>query len=78
MSLSKITFQASASSSPVTRYIQDGITLGEYLEDVESVTTLSNVTVEVNGEPADLNEELENGDAVSISQKKTASGQVAA
>jgi sulfur carrier protein ThiS len=74
MSLNKITFQASAASSPQTRYIQDGITVGEYLDEVEGFTSLGSVTVEVNGEPFDLNTELSDGDAVSIAQKKTASG----
>jgi hypothetical protein len=78
MALSKITFQASQASSPVTRYIQSDITLGQYLDDVEGVTSLSNVTVLVNGEDGDLNQELESGDEVTLATKKTASGQAAA
>lgn len=74
MALLKVKFASSPSSTPETRYVQDGLSVGEYLEDVEGITNLSNVTVEVNGDAASLNDELENGDIVTLAQKKTASG----
>jgi hypothetical protein len=74
MALSKVRFAASPSSTPETRYIQDGLSVGEYLEEVEGITSLSNVTVEVNGEAANLNADVEDGDTITLAQKKTASG----
>jgi len=74
MSLVSINYTASPTSSSITRYVQEGVSIKEYLEDVEGLDSFKAISVEVDGVPADLDDEIWDGMAISIAQKKTASG----
>jgi len=75
MSLVSINFTASPTSASVTRFVQDGCTISEYLQEVEGINSFKDITVEVDGAPTDLDNDLEDGMNITIAQKKTDSGQ---
>jgi len=70
----KINYIASPTSATETRFVEGGRSIQEYLEDVEGLSSTKNVAVEVDGEEADLDEEIYDGMTISLSQLKTASG----
>ena len=69
-----VKFIASPSSAPQTRYVEGDRTIREYLEDIEGITSFNNISIEVDGGPASLSAEIEDGMVIAVSQKKTDSG----
>ena len=72
----RVNYIASPTSVTETRFVEGGRSIQEYLEDVEGLSSTKNVAVEVDGEEADMYEEIYDGMTICISQLKTASGRV--
>ena len=74
MSFITINYASSSAAAPTSYVVPEGMSVSTFLEDVQLVTDFSNITVEVNGVAENLAHELEDGDTISIAQKKTDSG----
>lgn len=74
MAFNKITFTPSGASDSKEVYVEEDTTVEEYLAESEGITSFKNVTILINGSPADLEAELQNGDDITLQPKKTDSG----
>jgi hypothetical protein len=75
MALQSVTFQSSPASTPIEVYVpEDAFTVESFLRETQGVSDFSIISVEVDGEPANLQDPVTGGMEISIAQKKADSG----